>query len=126
MKPHLALLIALLLAPLAAADADEGQTITNFIGMRLVPIQPGVFTMGQDGPPIAGNGNMATHHEEFRSADWDEKPVHRATLTQPFHMSVTEVTLGQFRKFMPDFHQGKGADDDAVHAITWTKAVAFC
>ena len=126
MKPHLALLIALLLAPLAAADADEGQTITNFIGMRLVPIQPGVFTMGQDGPPIAGNGNMATHHEEFRSADWDEKPAHRVTITRPFHMAATEVTLGQFRKFMPDFHQGKGADDDAVHAITWTKAVAFC
>ena len=126
MRYILTILTTLLLVPLSALDADEGQTITNSIGMRLVPIQPGVFTMGQDGPPIAGNGNMATHHEEFRSADWDEKPVHRATLTQPFHMSVTEVTLGQFRKFMPDFRQGKGADDDAVHAITWTKAVAFC
>ena len=78
-------------------DADEGQTITNSIGMTLVRIEPGTFTMGQDGPPIAGNGNMATHHAEFRSADWDEKPAHRVTITQPFHMSVTEVTLGQFR-----------------------------
>ena len=94
--------------------------------MKLVRIEPGTFTMGQDGPPIAGDGNMATHHAEFRSADWDEKPAHRVTITQPFYMATTEVTLGQFRKFDPDFRKGKGADDDAVHAITWTKAVAFC
>ena len=94
--------------------------------MKLVRIEPGTFTMGQDGPPIAGNGNMATHHAEFRSADWDEKPAHRVTITQPFYMASTEVTLGQFRRFDPDFRKGKGADDDAVHAITWTKAVAFC
>ena len=50
---------------------------------------------------------MATHHEEFRSADWDEKPAHRVTITQPFHMSGTEVTLGQFRQFMPDFRKAK-------------------
>ena len=94
--------------------------------MTLVRIEPGTFIMGQDGPPIAGNGNMATHHAEFRSADWDEKPAHRVTITQPFYMAATEVTLGQFRKFDPDFRKGKGSDDDAVQAITWTKAVTFC
>ena len=124
MKSPLTMLTALLLAPLAVLHASE--PITNSIGMKLVPIQPGTFTMGQDVPPIAGNGNMETHHAEFRSADWDEKPVHRVTLTQPFHMALTEVTLGQFRQFVPDFRKGKGADDEAVNAITWTKAVAFC
>lgn len=124
MKSTPSLLTALLLAPLAALDAAE--PVTNSIGMKLVRIEPGTFTMGQNGPPITGDGNMATHHEEFRAADWDEKPAHRVTVTQPFHMSVTEVTLGQFRRFEPDFRKGKGADDDAVHAITWTKAVAFC
>jgi formylglycine-generating enzyme required for sulfatase activity len=94
--------------------------------MKLVRIEPGTFTMGQEGPPIAGNGNMATHHAEFRSADWDERPAHRVTITQPFYMGSTEVTLGQFRRFDPDFRKGKGADDDAEQAITWTKAVAFC
>ena len=120
---HLVILAALLLAPLAALSAEP---ITNSIGMKLVRIEPGTFTMGQEGPPIAGNGNMATHHAEFRSADWDEKPAHRVTITQPFYMASTEVTLGQFRRFDPDFRKGKGAEDDAVHAITWTKAVAFC
>jgi formylglycine-generating enzyme required for sulfatase activity len=117
-------LTVLLLAPLAALHAAE--PITNSIGMKLVRIEAGTFTMGQDGPPIAGNGDMATHHAEFRAADWDEKPAHRVTLTQPFLMSVTEVTLGQFRQFEPEFRKGKGADDEAVDAITWSKAVAFC
>ncbi|HUT92957.1 MAG TPA: SUMF1/EgtB/PvdO family nonheme iron enzyme [Thermoguttaceae bacterium] len=127
MKHPLTLIAALLLAPLAVLHAaDAPKTITNSIGMQLVRIDPGTFTMGQDGPPIAGNGNMATHHAEFRSADWDERPAHRVTITQPVYMGVTEATLGQFRHFDPDFRRGKGADDDAVHAITWTKAVEFC
>jgi sulfatase modifying factor 1 len=123
MTHTLTLIIALLLPSLAPHAAEP---ITNSIGMPLVRIELGTFTMGQDGPPIAGNGNMATHHAEFRSADWDEKPAHRVTITQPFSMSVTEVTLGQFRMFEPDFRKGQGADDEAVSAITWTKAVAFC
>lgn len=111
---------------LAAAALPAAEPITNSIGMKLVRIEAGSFTMGQDGPAISGNGNMATHPAEFSKAEWDEKPAHRVILTQPFHMAVTEVTLGQFRQFMPGFRNGKGADDEAVHAITWTQAVAFC
>ncbi len=124
MKPVLTLLTALLLAPLAELHGAE--PITNSIGMKLVRIESGTFTMGQDGPPISGNGDMATHHAGFRAADWDEKPAHRVIISQPFLMSVTEVTLGQFRAMEPDFRKGKGTDDDAVDAITWSKAVAFC
>jgi len=124
MKPTVTLLPALLLAPLAALHAAE--PITNSVGMKLVRIEPGTFTMGQDGPSLSGDDKMAAHHTEFRCADWDEKPAHRVTLMQPFHMSVTEVTLGQFRQFEPDFRQGKGVDDEAVSGITWTQAVAFC
>jgi formylglycine-generating enzyme required for sulfatase activity len=118
------LLAALLLAPLAALHAAE--PITNSVGMKLVPIQSGTFTMGQDGPSLSGNDKMPTHHEEFRAADWDERPTHRVTITKPFHMAATEVTLGQFRQFEPDFRKGKGADDEAVSGIAWTQAVAFC
>lgn len=123
MKTTLTLLTALLLA-LPALPADE--PITNSIGMKLVPIEPGTFTMGQDGPSVSGADKMALHHTEFRSADWDEKPARRVTITQPFHMSVTEVTLGQFRAFEPDFRKGKAANDEAMGGITWTRAVAFC
>lgn len=120
------ILTSLLLSPLATLRAAELGTITNSIGMALMPIHSGAFTMGQDGPPLSGNDKMATHYAEFRAADWDEKPAHRVTITQPFHMAATEVTLGQFRQFEPDFRQGKGADDEAVGGITWTQAAAFC
>ena len=82
-------LAAFLLAPLAALHAAK--PVTNSIGMRLVRIEPGTFLMGQDGPQT--DYDFKKHPEESDRADWDEKPVHRVTLTQPFHMSVTEVTL---------------------------------
>ena len=64
LKHILTFFTALLLAPLATLHAAE--PVTNSVGMKLVRIEPGSFTMGQDGPPIAGDGNMATHHAEFR------------------------------------------------------------
>jgi sulfatase modifying factor 1 len=112
----------LLLAPLAALHAAE--PVTNSIGMRLVRIEPGTFMMGQDGPQT--DYNMKKHPEESDRSDWDEKPVHRVTLTQPFHMSVTEVTLREFRQFEPDFRKGKGLPDEAANGISWHKAVEFC
>lgn len=124
MKLFLPLLTALLLCAPGALHA--GESVTNSIGMKLVRIEPGSFTMGQDGPPLAGNGNMATHHGEFGAADFDEKPAHQVTITQPFQMSVTEVTVAQYRQFDPDFSKGKGADDEAVDAVSWTSAMAFC
>ncbi|MBM3861333.1 MAG: hypothetical protein FJ395_17030, partial [Verrucomicrobia bacterium] len=60
MKPAHTLLTPLLLAPLAALHAAE--SVTNSVGIKLVRIEPGTFTMGQDGPPLSGKDQMATHH----------------------------------------------------------------
>lgn len=113
-------LLALLLAttPLCA------EPITNSIDMKLVPVSPGSFTMGQDGP--AADYNVKKHAEKFDDADWDEKPAHRVSITQPFHMGVTEVTLGQFRSMDPDFRKDDKNVDDAITGISWNQAVAFC
>ncbi len=98
------------------------ETITNSIGMKLVPVAPGSFTMGQDGP--AADYNVKKHAEKFDDADWDEKPAHRVTITQPFHFGATEVTVGQYRQFDPK-HRGQN-NDDAVTDVSWNEAVAFC
>ena len=37
-------------ASILSALADETQLKTNSIAMKLVPVAPGTFTMGQDGP----------------------------------------------------------------------------
>ena len=85
MRPLLLLFLAL--SPLLAAEP-----ITNSIGMKLVPIAPGSFIMGQDGP--AADYNVKKHAEKFDDADWDEKPAHRVTITQSFHLSASRSRWG--------------------------------
>jgi len=91
------------------------ETFTNAIGMKLVRIQQGGFLMGQD-----------------KGGDWDERPVHKVTITKPFHMGVTEVTNAQYERFDPSHRELRGrrglskADDEAVVFVSWHEAVRFC
>lgn len=47
-KTTLHLLTVLLLTP--QAELHAAQFIINSVGLKLVSIEPGAFTMGQDGP----------------------------------------------------------------------------
>ena len=130
MKPALAFLTALLLAPFALPAT---QPITNSIGIKLVRIEPGTFTMGQDGPPLddyLGQKRYKEMYKDIDRIDFDEKPAHQVTITRPFWMGVTEVTVAQYRQFDPNFKKGDAklqpADDDAAGGITWENAMAFC
>ncbi len=121
MKPSVAAFVALLLAPPFTLRA--GEAITNSLGMKLAPVSPGSFTMGQDGP--AADYKVKDHAAKFDDADWDERPAHKVTVSAAFHIAATEVTLGQYRQFDPK-NGGKGADDEAVTGVTWNDAVSFC
>jgi len=130
MKHTRVLFTALFLASPALQSAEP---VTNSIGMTFMPIQPGTFTMGQDGPPLEdylGQKRMGEMYKDFDRIDFDEKPAHAVTITQPFLMGVTEVTVAQFRQFDPGFKikdpKSKPADDDAATGVTWEKAVEFC
>jgi CubicO group peptidase (beta-lactamase class C family)/formylglycine-generating enzyme required for sulfatase activity len=107
-----------------AALATKQAVITNSIGMKLVRIEPGSFTMGQDGP--SSDYEMKKHPAEIDHADWDEKPAHKVTITRPFHLGATEVTLAQYRQFSPKYRDRRGADDDAVVGVSWNDVVKFC
>jgi formylglycine-generating enzyme required for sulfatase activity len=118
----------LLITALPAAEP-----ITNSLGMKLMPIEPGTFTMGQDGPPMVDylrQKRFGEMHKDIDRIDFDEKPAHQVTITQPFHIGVTEVTVAQYRQFDPEFKKkdpkSKPADEDAASGVTWEKAVAFC
>jgi formylglycine-generating enzyme required for sulfatase activity len=131
MKPSFALLSALLLAPLTALQAAE--PITNSLGMKLVRIEPGTFTMGQNGPPLEDYLRQKRYGEmykDFDRIDFDEKPAHQVTISRPFLIGVTEVTVAQYRQFEPEFKRNdpksKPADDDAASGVTWERATAFC
>ena len=131
MKPIRAVFATLLLVPLATLSAAE--PVTNSLGMQLMPIAPGTFTMGQDGPPLEDYLRQKRFGEIYKATDqidFDEKPAHAVAITRPFSIGVTEVTVGQYRQFEPGFGRddprSKPADDDAVTGVTWERAVAFC
>ena len=109
-------------------DADEGRSsrvdganggdathslneITNSIGMQLVLIPAGEFSMG----------DTASH-----SGFDDERPQHRVTITKPFYMGAHEVTQKEYAAVMgnnPSFFKG---DDRPVESVSWNDAVEFC
>ncbi len=105
-------------------EGHAAEPITNSIGMKLMPIQPGTFMMGQEGPQT--DYEMKKHPEESDRADWDEKPVHQVNISRPFHIGATEVTVEQYRQFDPEYRKGKGLPDEAANGISWHKAVEFC
>ena len=88
------------------------EPITNSIGMKLVRIEPGTFTMGQDGPQT--DYKMKNHPGESDRPDWDEKPVHKVVISKPFHIGSTEVTVEQYRQFDPAYRAGRGLPDEAA------------
>jgi formylglycine-generating enzyme required for sulfatase activity/serine/threonine protein kinase len=73
---------------------------TNSIGMKLVPIPTGDFLMGSP--------------ESDPSAENYEKPQQRVWITQPFFLGVTEVTRGQFRRFVDDAGYQTDAEKDGM------------
>ena len=107
-----------------AAVQGWAESLTNTVGMELVRVGPGSFVMGQDGP--ASDYRISKHPARFDDADWDEKPAHKVSITTGFYMGKTEVTLGQYRQFRPEFRRGNGADDEAARGVSWHDAAAFC
>jgi formylglycine-generating enzyme required for sulfatase activity len=81
--------------------------VTNSAGVKLVLIPGGRFDMGPNGSK------------------------YRVTLAKPFYLGVTEVTLGQYRRYKPG-HKVDGAepefneDDRPAAMVSWNDARAFC
>ena len=83
---------------------------------RMVDIPSGYFWMGS-----AGWG-----------FDFDEIPVHKVNITEPFRISATEVTNAQFEEFAPEHKSLRGVlgfsneDDEAVINVSYNDASAYC
>ena len=88
------------------AQGTEPKTVINSIGMKLVEIPAGKFTMG-DGGGV------------------------KVTLTNQFLLGTTEVTQGQFKTVMgtePWLNKGdvQIGEDNAASYVDWNDATAFC
>lgn len=80
-----------------------GTVRKNSIGMELVYVPPGEFTMG------SSEKDIDEYMYAFRAVDglsrsWfdDEKPQHRVKISEGFWMGKFEVTQGQWRSVMGD------------------------
>ena len=106
-------------SPQKRVELDLGEGMR----MEVVSIPSGAFSMGS---------NDETPQEQ---------PVSRVAVDKPFFMGATEVTLGQFRRFDPDYlngvydmhykdqvHRGYYMNDMdlPVVRVSWEKAMAFC
>lgn len=74
--------------------------LQNSVGMTLVRIPAGTFQMGNDESATS----LARAYPDYDPKRFgllsDEAPVHSVTLTRDFYMGQTEVTVGQFRRFV--------------------------
>src|ERR1700732_1930245 len=96
------LVLAALIAFAAIVAALPPADSINSIGMAMVRIAPGTFEMGIDSTPLANpliKGPSGVIYERPSAAgDYEEAPVHKVTITLPFWMSATEVTVDQYRQ----------------------------
>jgi len=92
-----------------------GKEYTNSIGIKMVRIEPGSFIMGRQ-----------------QGGNWDERPVHKVNIKNPFLMGVTEVTNAQYEQFDPRHRHLRGRwglsndSNEAVIFVSWEDAMAFC
>jgi formylglycine-generating enzyme required for sulfatase activity len=97
--------------------------------MKFVSIGPGTFLMGQGDRLKTGSSEPASGGQ---GGDWDERPLHKVTITSQFYMAATEVTNAQFEQFDPQHRNLRGKlgfskeDDEAVIFVSWHDAAEFC
>jgi len=103
-------LLPLFLLAALLGFGPTGRETVNSIGVRLVRVEPGSFTMGEASP---------------RADGWDESPAHKVTISSPFLISETEITAEQFAEFQPGF-TGSLTEGSAATGISWHEANAFC
>ena len=92
--------------------SDPPGTITNSIGMRLVPIPTGEFLMGSPADSPLG--------------DSDEEFQHKVRITKPFLLGMHQVTQSQYEHVTgdnPSFFRGPQLP---VEHLAWKDAKRFC
>jgi sulfatase modifying factor 1 len=103
----------------------EPASLTNSVGIKLVPIPAGQFIQG------FGTESPKTL-ADWSKRDYDEVPAHPVKISKPFLMGATEITNAQYEQFDPNHKKLRGlegvskGDDEPVTYVTWQQAVDYC
>lgn len=102
----LVLIILLVSISLSSLILASEKTFKNSLGMEFVLIPSGTFIMGSPA--------------DETSRDKGET-AHRVSISRPFYMQTTEITLGQWRAIMGKrlFGRRKGTDNMPVAKVSW-------
>ena len=124
-----------------AAHLGKEAVLTNSVGMKMVLLPPGEFTMGRTEEQFdklleAVDADPQLKKNRGGIITWSMlmMPAHRVRLTWPFYMGATEVTVSQFRQFVEDTGYQTEAEQGLNHGkpyqgkralSTWRKPMAW-
>ncbi|MFZ6749820.1 formylglycine-generating enzyme family protein [Undibacterium sp. Ren11W] len=94
-------LLTLAGASLAATATSPG-SLTNSLDMRMQLIPAGEFFMGNDESPASLQLAYPLISQRRIEQLNDEAPRHKVRISQAFYLGQTEVTVGQFRRFLKE------------------------
>ncbi len=89
---------------------QQPKAITNSIGMKLVLIHAGSFTMGSP----AADGRK------------EETPPHEVTISKSYYLGSYEVTQDQYEKVIGSNPSRFNGSKYPVERVSWDDAVSFC
>ncbi len=110
MRPVL-LCILLVYGLTTPASAQQLKQITNSIGMKLVLIHAGSFTMGS---PVSESGRQ------------DNEIPHEVTISRSYYLCIYEVTSEQFKEVIGWSPSQFRGNQLPVSDVSWKDAMQFC
>ncbi len=105
------LCIILVVGSSTPAYCQQLKAITNSIGMKLVLIHAGSFTMGS---PVGELGRE------------DNETAHEVTISKSYYLGVFEVTQDEYEKVIGSKPSQFKGGTNPVEKVSWEEAVVFC
>ena len=106
-----ALVLIIILLFGTTAVGQQLKEITNSIGMKLVLIHPGSFTMGS---PVGEVGRKVSESE------------HEVTISKSYYLGVYEVNQDEYEKVLGNNPSISKGANNPVQPESWFGAVSFC
>ncbi|MDQ7781457.1 MAG: SUMF1/EgtB/PvdO family nonheme iron enzyme [Desulfomonilaceae bacterium] len=110
-------------AMIDVVEDKSTESFTNTLGMEMIRIPAGAFVMGSSESDIAWA--MMTLAQGQPVSLENEYPFHKVRISSPFYMSSTEVTVGQFQKFVEETGYLTDAEDAGGGQVFNTENAQF-